>query len=210
MYFSMEKILGKIIKMVKKLRSESKRKATVSLSLTPHLFQEVREQEGDYLAVPIVSSESREYIPMKIYPKEVVPTNALLTIPFVRLEIFTILQSRVFSLWLNTVGGRLESRFRISAEIVYNNFPFPDLNEKSTLELQRAGENLIRTRDKLQEYSLAELYDPTFMPSVLREVHNENDSLVLKVFNLKNNANDAEILGQLFMRFQKFSTPMIL
>lgn len=98
------KFISERVKMVRKLRSESKRKATISLAATPHLFQEVREQDGDYLAVPIVSSSSRDYVPMKIFSKEVIPTNALLTIPNVKLDVFTVLQSRVFSLWLQTVG----------------------------------------------------------------------------------------------------------
>ncbi len=69
------------IASVRKLRLESNRKATVKLAKTACLFQEVREQTGNYLAVPIVSSENRDYVPMKIYGPEVVPTNALPTIP---------------------------------------------------------------------------------------------------------------------------------
>ena len=198
------------VKMVKKLRSESKRKATIKLSLTPHLFQEVREQEGDYLAVPIVSSESREYIPMQIYSKEVIPTNALLTIPSVRLEIFTILQSKVFSIWLNTVGGRLESRFRISAEIVYNNFPFPDLIDSDRLALQAAGKKLIEVRKQFNELTLAEMYDPSFMPIELRKVHVENDILVLQAFALKKAIEDTQILARLFEQYEELTTSLAL
>ena len=196
--------------MVRKLRSESKRKATVSLAATPHLFQEVREQASDYLAVPIVSSSSRDYVPMKIFSKEVIPTNALLTIPNVDMEIFTILQSKVFSLWLQTVGGRLKSDFRISAEIVYNNFPFPQFNEDEMSSLRKAGENLISVRTKFQDLSLAEMYDPKFMPLELRKVHYENDSTVLKVFGIKKNAKDIEILACLFQRFEELCSPKIL
>jgi hypothetical protein len=204
------RFISERVKMVRKLRSESKRKATVSLAATPHLFQEVREQDSDYLAVPIVSSSSRDYVPMKIFSKEVIPTNALLTIPNVNLEVFTILQSRVFSLWLQTVGGRLKSDFRISAEIVYNNFPFPQFNEEERSQLQKAGEDLISVRSKFQDLSLADMYDPSFMPKELRKIHDENDSMVLKVFGIKKNAKDTEILAGLFERFEGMSSPKIL
>jgi hypothetical protein len=204
------RFISERVKMVRKLRSESKRKATVSLAATPHLFQEVREQASDYLAVPIVSSSSRDYVPMKIFSKEVIPTNALLTIPNVDMEIFTILQSKVFSLWLQTVGGRLKSDFRISAEIVYNNFPFPQFNEVEMSSLRKAGENLISVRTKFQDLSLAEMYDPNFMPLELRKVHYENDSTVLKVFGIKKNAKDIEILACLFQRFEELCSPKIL
>jgi hypothetical protein len=204
------KFISERVKMVRKLRSESKRKATISLAATPHLFQEVREQDSDYLAVPIVSSSSRDYVPMKIFSKEVIPTNALLTIPNVQLEVFTVLQSRVFSLWLQTVGGRLKSDFRISAEIVYNNFPFPQFNEEEKSRLQKAGENLMSVRDKFTDQSLADMYDPNFMPSELRKIHEENDSVVLKAFGIKKGAKDTEILAGLFERFEELSTPKIL
>jgi hypothetical protein len=204
------KFISERVKMVRKLRSESKRKATISLAATPHLFQEVREQDSDYLAVPIVSSSSRDYVPMKIFSKEVIPTNALLTIPNVQLEVFTVLQSRVFSLWLQTVGGRLKSDFRISAEIVYNNFPFPQFSEEEKSRLQKAGENLMSVRDKFTDQSLADMYDPNFMPSELRKIHEENDSVVLKAFGIKKGAKDTEILAGLFERFEELSTPKIL
>jgi len=204
------KFISERVKMVRKLRSESKRKATISLAATPHLFQEVREQDSDYLAVPIVSSSSRDYVPMKIFSREVIPTNALLTIPNVQLEVFTVLQSRVFSLWLQTVGGRLKSDFRISAEIVYNNFPFPQFNEEEKSRLQKAGENLMSVRDKFRDQSLADMYDPNFMPSELRKIHEENDSVVLKAFGIKKGAKDTEILAGLFERFEELSTPKIL
>ena len=157
-----------------------------------------------------MSSSSRDYVPMKIFSKEVIPTNALLTIPNVKLEVFTVLQSRVFSLWLQTVGGRLKSDFRISAEIVYNNFPFPQFNEEEKSRLQKAGENLMSARDKFRDQSLADMYDPNFMPPELRKIHEENDSVVLKVFGIKKGAKDTEILGGLFERFEEMSNPKIL
>jgi len=147
---------------------------------------------------------------MKIFSKEVIPTNALLTIPDVQLEVFAVLQSRAFSLWLQTVGGRLKSDYRISAEIVYNNFPFPAFDEQETSRLQKAGEDLISVRSKFQDLSLADMYDPNFMPSELRKIHDENDSLVLTAFGLKRNAKDTEILARLFERFEEMSSPKIL
>ena len=195
---SSSKFIRERVEMVKKLRSESKRKATVKLSETPYLFQEIREQEGDYLAVPIVSSETREYVPMKIFSKEVVPTNALLTVPSVDLSTFAILQSRMFSVWLSAIGGRLESRFRISAEIVYNNFPFPDLSAEDATKLTESANLIIEARDSHPESSLAELYVPSLMPKDLRTAHQKNDSTVMSIFGLKSSSKDEAVLSTLF------------
>jgi hypothetical protein len=116
----------------------------------------------------------------------------------------------VFSLWLQTVGGRLKSDFRISAEIVYNNFPFPQFNEEEKSRLQKAGENLMSVRDKFRDQSLADMYDPNFMPSELRKIHEENDSVTLNIFGIKKGAKDMDILAGLFERFEKMSASKIL
>lgn len=186
------------IEMVRKLRSESKRAATVKLAATPYLFQEVREQQGDYLAVPIVSSENREYVPMKIYSRDVVPTNALLTIPGASLQTFALLQSKVFSIWFKTVAGRLESRFRLSAEIVYNNFPFPDLDDAGKEKLAKTAQAIVSARADFPEASLAELYNPPTMPQKLVLAHKANDNAVLSAYELKTSSGDEEILTELF------------
>ena len=186
------------VEMVRKLRSESKRKATVKLAATPYLFQEIREQEGDYLAVPIVSSETREYVPMKIFSKEVVPTNALLTVPSVDMSTFAILQSRMFSVWLSAIGGRLESRFRISAEIVYNNFPFPVLSNEDISKLTESANLILEARANHPESSLAELYIPSLMPKDLRAAHQKNDATVMGIFGLKGSSKEEAILSMLF------------
>jgi type I restriction-modification system DNA methylase subunit len=192
------KFIRERVAMVRKLRSESKRKATVKLSETPYLFQEIREQSGDYLAVPIVSSQSREYVPMKVFNKDVVPTNALLTVPSVDLSTFAFLQSKPFSLWLAAVGGRLKSDYRMSAEIVYNNFPFPDLSAEDTGKLAESARVIIESRESHPESSLAELYVPNFMPKDLRAAHQKNDLTVMNVFGLKSFSKDEDVLSTLF------------
>jgi hypothetical protein len=189
------------IEMVRKLRSESKRPATVKLAATPYLFQEVREQGGDYLAVPIVSSENREYVPMRIYSKEVIPTNALLTVPDATLQTFALLQSKVFSIWLRTVAGRLESRYRISAEIVYNNFPFPELDDPKKQALEKSASEIIAAREDFPDSSLSDLYTSLAMPKKLRIAHDNNDRAVLAIFGLKASSSDGEILSEVFRRY---------
>jgi type I restriction-modification system DNA methylase subunit len=193
------------VAMVKKLRSESKRKATVKLSETPYLFQEIREQSGDYLAIPIVSSQSREYVPMKVFSKDVVPTNALLTVPSVDLSTFAILQSKPFSLWLAAVGGRLKSDYRISAEIVYNNFPFPDLKNEDVSKLTESANSIIEARENHPESSLAQLYVPNLMPKDLRIAHQKNDTVVMGIFGLKSSSKDENVLSALFNLYSERS-----
>lgn len=199
--FIRERIAG-----VKKLRSESNRKATVELAKTPYLFQEVREQTGRYLAVPIVSSGNREYIPMKMFDPEVIPTNALLTIPEINIQTFAILQSKFFSVWMRAVAGRLKNDYRISAEITYNNFPFPDLTAEQAEKLAETGQSIVDARSEFPASSLAELYKPTIMPKVLVVAHANNDKAVASIFGLKATATEADILASIFAEYARQSS----
>lgn len=194
--FIRERVAG-----VKKLRSESARKATVELAKTPYLFQEVREQTGNYLAVPIVSSGNREYIPMKMFSPNVIPTNALLTIPQIDGSTFAILQSKFFSIWMQAVAGRLKNDYRISAEITYNNFPFPTLTPEQKAELEATGLAIVEARNAFPNSSLSELYKVTTMPKKLVDAHSANDKAVALAFGLKGSARSDEILGVIFDRY---------
>lgn len=193
------------VEMVKKLRSESNRKATVKLASTPYLFQEVREQSGSYLAVPIVSSETREYIPMKMYSPDTVPTNRLLTIPECSPQVFAILQSKVFSVWVQHISGRLKNDYSLSAEVTYNNFPFPDVSTEEVKKLEESAQLIVGTRLNHETSTLAEMYKPNFMPRDLRKAHDANDKAVLALFNLKSDASDEQIMSELTTRYEKLA-----
>ena len=45
---------------------------------------------------------------------------------------FGVLSSTMHNAWVRSTCGRLESRLRYSKDIVYNNFPWPDLPEPAT------------------------------------------------------------------------------
>lgn len=186
------------VEKVRQMRLASPKAMTQRDAATPTLFQEIRQPKTQYLAVPSVSSENRSYIPMGLMPPEVIVNNALLTISDANLTTFALLQSRVFTVWNATVSGRLESRFRISAEITYNNFPFPENLEKHRATLDATGQKIIEIRARYQDASLAVLYDNKAMPPDLLKAHQANDKAVLAAYGLKTTSTDAEILTHLF------------
>ncbi len=183
---------------VREMRSESKKANTRRDADTPSLFQEIRQPKATYLAVPSVSSEKRDYIPMEMYEPEVIVNNSLLTISNANLVTFSILESRVFTVWNATVSGRLESRFRISAEITYNNFPFVEPDSVQEKELALSAQEILIARNQFPEESLKNLYAAESMPPSLRKAHNLNDKNVLTLFGLSKNATDFEIISRLF------------
>lgn len=189
---------------VKKLRTESKRAATQRLATRPAEFGEIRQPQNRYLAVPRVSSERRKYIPMAYFGPDVITNDSLQLIEDAPLSLFAILQSHLFTAWTATVSGRLKSDFRISAEITYNNFPFPELSKSESASLQESGNSILEIRAKYPNESLADLYDQSSMPTELMKAHQANDKLVLQIFGLKPSSSNADILKLLFDRCSEF------
>jgi very-short-patch-repair endonuclease len=123
--------VGARIAAVRKFRAESKRAATRELANTPSQFAFVSHEDRNYIIVPSVSSERRTYIPMGFMRPDTIASNLCLIIPGANLFHFGILTSTMHMAWVRTVCGRLESRYRYSAGIVYNNFPWPLLDSPS-------------------------------------------------------------------------------
>ena len=88
----------------------------------PTLFTQDRQPATDYLAIPEVSSEMREYIPISVLPPTVIASNKLQIIPDAPLHYFGFLTSAMHMAWMRTVAGRLKSDYSYSPS-VYNSFP---------------------------------------------------------------------------------------
>ena len=96
--------------------------------------------------------------------------------------------------WVENVCGRLKDDFRYSIEIVYNNFPFIDINENQRVQLSNFANDILEKRNKLN-LSLDKLYDPLIMPSDLKEIHDRLDKFVLSLYSIK---NKEDIMKKLF------------
>jgi hypothetical protein len=132
------------IENVKTTRKESKRPATNELATVPHLFGFISQPEsGNYLLIPSVSSENRQYIPIGFMDCNIIVSNLAFSLPNATLYHFGILSSAMHNAFMRTVAGRLESRYRYSAGIVYNNFPFPFAAQRQP---ENAAENQARSK----------------------------------------------------------------
>ena len=191
---------------VQTMREESPKAMTRRDAATPWLFQEDRQPTTNYLAVPEHSTERRDYVPMAIFPPSVIASNALLTIADASTYTFGMLHSSVFNVWNATVSGRLESRFRISAEITYNNFPWPEVTESQRQAIEAASQAVMDARETHPGSTLADLYDPMLMPADLLDAHKYLDKAVLSAYGLSENTDDAEILTELFKRYEALTT----
>jgi hypothetical protein len=184
-------------------------KLTQSKANISHLFVQRAQPKSPYIAVPSVSSESRKYVPIDYFPPEVVANNRVFTIADAGLAVFAVLKSRPFNIWNRTVSGRLESRFSLSAEITYNNFPLPVLTPSEKQALEGAGSQILEARAKYPESSLADLYGINSMPLDLLKAHESNDKLVLKLFGLNSSSSDEQVLSKLFSEYESLTQGLI-
>lgn len=179
--------------------------SAVAAAATPTLFKYNRQPKARYLAVPSVSSERRAYLPLDFREPTVIASNLLLTIDEATLTTFGVMASRVFTAWNRAVSGRLKSDCRISAEVTYNNFPWPEFTADQSAAVETAAQGVLDARAAHPDASLADLYDPLAMPPDLVKAHRELDRVLLAVMGLKPSVTDAEILAVLFERYRKLT-----
>jgi hypothetical protein len=192
---------------VKAVRLKSPDPAAVKAATTPGLFKARRQPQSTYIAIPRVSSEKRDYVPMMRFSPNVIATDAVLTIGDDSMYTLGVVQSKSFMIWMAAVSGRLESRFRISAEITYNNFPWPE-DPTNRTQIETAAQAVIDARDNHPGASLADLYDPIAMPRDLVDAHQKLDREVLTAYGLKPTATESEILANLFTRYSKLTADL--
>jgi len=190
------------------MRLESKRDETREKADTPHLFIFINQPETPYLAVPRTSSETRRYIPMGLMGPEVIATDAMLMIPNANDYVFGIMHGRPFQVWNATVSGRLESRFRISGEITYNNYPWPERSPVIDSAISTAAKGVLTARAAHPGATLADLYDPLAMPPALTAAHKALDAAVLAAYGLKTSATDGEVLALMLSRYEQYAAPL--
>lgn len=174
------------------------------LAEKPYQFRE-HPILSECIIIPGVSSEAREYIPMGYLEAGYVVSNSAFAIYDAKLWLFGILTSRLHMAWVRTVGGKLETRYRYSAQLCYNTFPFPKLSAEKKQALSEAAEEVLLTRADHPEKTLAELYDPEKMPEDLRNAHHVLDDLVESCYPGYPFANDEARLECLFKLYEKMT-----
>jgi len=190
---------------VRDTRLASKRKATQKDAQRPSLFHEIRQPNSEFIAVPEVSSENRNYIPVGFFEPSIVPTNKIQVIEGGDLPLFAILCSSLFTYWVRAISGRLKSDFSISSEITYNNFPFLEINSDQRKNLSKHAEAILNVRKKYPNASLATLNSALTMPSDLLKAHQENDLAVFKIYGLKPTNSESQVLSRLFEEYAKLT-----
>jgi hypothetical protein len=116
-----------------------------------------------------------------------------------------ILMSNMHMDWMRAVGGRLESRYRYSATLVYNTFPWPTVSENQKTSIEKLSENIFLARERYPEKNLAQLYDPDLMPEDLLAAHQALDLAVEKLYRERPFRDSSDRLEHLFNLYEKLA-----
>lgn len=188
----------KRIDEVRKFRMNSVAPSTQKFAATPSTFRDKNNPES-FILIPSTTSENRKYIPMGFFSKNNIANNSCHIVPNGELYHFGILMSAMHMAWVSNVCGRLESRYRYSKDIVYNNYPWPENpSAKHIVNIEKAAQEVLDAREKFPQSSLADLYDPLTMPPVLLKAHQNLDKAVDAAYSSKNFKTETERMEFLF------------
>jgi hypothetical protein len=211
------------VQAVRDYRLRSPSAPTRRLAETPTRFHVENVPDAPYLVIPEVSSERREYLPIGFEQPNTLCSNLVKIVPGATLYHFGVLSSAMHNAWLRAVCGRLESRFRYSAAIVYNNFPWPELPDdappgspahRARAAIEAAAQAVLDARAPFQQgpqpATLADLYDPLTMPPELRRAHQRLDAAVDAAYALSGGprryASDAQRVAHLMQCHQRLTS----
>ena len=173
----------------------------------PSLFTQDRQPSTEYIAVPEVSSENREYIPVGFLTPDVIASNKLQIVPGGTRFHFGVLTSWMHMSWMRTVSGRLKSDYSYSPA-VYNTFPWPDATSAQRAKIENLAQAVLDARAAHPTSSLADLYDPDTMPGNLRKAHAALDAAVDKLYRAAPFASDRDRVEHLFGRYEALVNPL--
>ncbi|MFV8195291.1 class I SAM-dependent DNA methyltransferase [Streptococcus hyovaginalis] len=208
-------LLSLRIKGVAQARMSSPAKSTQDAAKTPYAFVQKGEWDEAYstfkqsdadefvqLLVPRVSSESRDYVPMGFVGEDTIISDSAMAVYNAPVYLLGLLMSRLHMTWLRAIGGKLETRYRYSAGLVYNTFPVPELSTKRKNQIEEQVFEILDLREELGG-TLAELYHRDTMPQALREAHQVLDGIVERAYKETPFISDEERLSHLLKRYKE-------
>ena len=196
----------KRVEAVRETRLASKSEGTRKLADLPTRFHVENMPKGNYIVIPQVSSQNRDYIPMGYMDERVLCSDKVRLMPEGTLYHLGILESSVHMAWMRVVCARLKSDYSYTVNNVYNNYPWPEVNEEQREKIEQTAQGILDARALYPDSSLADLYDPLTMPPELRKAHRENDHAVMAAYGFDITMNESEIVAQLFSLYSQLVT----
>lgn len=190
---------------VAEFRSNARDAAVRRDAASPYRFHRVKQPATNFLCIPRHFAESREYATVAYLSPDVIAGDATFTAADPDGLLFAVMSSVQFMTWQKTVGGRLRHDPRFSSTLSWNSYPFPALTRTQRVRLIELGQVILNARSAAGDSSLADLYDPVRMPSVLRTAHSELDAFTDSLFGLPEGPSTVARQQKLFERYAELS-----
>ena len=191
---------------VRKMRLASRDKSANEMGKRAHQMREMNIGKTQSIAMPCVSSESRGFLPAGLIDNKSTVTNLCFALYDAPLWNMALIASRIHLVWIATVCGKLETRYRYSNTLGWNTFPVPKLTEKNKADLTRCAEDILLAREAHFPATIADLYKPDAMPENLRAAHDRNDEVLERIYIGRRFRNDTERLEKLFELYTRMTT----
>ncbi|WP_099810009.1 class I SAM-dependent DNA methyltransferase [Streptococcus suis] len=194
------------IEAVRQVRTMTKGVSAKSVAETPWRFGQIKHKELPALVLPVTSSESREYLPVDYLEAGIITTNSNCVLFDAPIWLVGVLGSKMHLCWLREVGGKLDSRFRYSADLVYNTFPIPELSERRKAMLEEAVLEMFDVREE-EGGTLAQLYGGANKPmnARLKEAHLKIDEIVERAYKSTPFTSDEERTNHLIKLYKEMT-----
>lgn len=197
--------VAKRIEAVRAMRLKSSDGGGRALAARPHQMREMYKARHHAVIMPRTSSEARPYLPAGLLDARSVVSSEAFVIFDAPIWQMSLITSRLHLVWIATVCGQLETRYRYSNVLGWNTFPVPVLTEKNKADLTRCAEDILLAREAHFPATIADLYDPETMPTDLRAAHDRNDEVLERIYIGRRFRNDTERLEKLFELYTKMT-----
>ena len=197
------------LEVIRAKRHASKRKQTLKIADVPTVFNVTVIPTSQFLAIPKVSSERRDYVPVGVLNPPSIPSDLLFVVEKAKPFHFGLITSRMHMAWLRFIGGRLKSDYRYSIGLVYNPFPWPDTTDADNEKTTKLANAVLAARLNHPQSTLADLYDPLTMPPDLRKAHTALDLAVDRLYRKEPFASDRARVEFLLARYEQITAPAL-
>jgi hypothetical protein len=198
-------IAEKVAEVAKARLAAKNDAAAQKLAKVPYRFRDQSKASHHVIIVPRHSSESRHFLPVGLLEASVIVHDAAFAMYDAPLWNIALIASRLHLVWIATVCGKLETRYRYSNTLGWNTFPLPLLTEKNKADLTRCAEDILLAREHYFPATIADLYDPDNMPADLHAAHECNDEVLERVYIGRRFKNDTERMEKLFDFYTKMT-----
>jgi N-6 DNA Methylase len=190
---------------VRRMRLASRDASANEMGKRPHQFREMNIGKQQTIVMPCVSSESRGFLPAGLVDDTATVTNLAFALYDAPLWNMALVASRLHLVWIATVCGKLETRYRYSNTLGWNTFPVPPLSDTQKADLTTCAQDILLAREAHWPATIADLYDPAKMPANLTAAHDRNDQTLERIYIGRRFKNDTERLEKLFELYTKMT-----